>query len=89
MTAFVPLAGAKQTTLESKPERGPGRDPLRPVPGEPPCPRRVPRSQDSALVAWYRSVYAPRAGGAYDSHHRAACIVGRGRRPSVKQARRR
>src|SRR5215472_9696004 len=63
MTAFVPLAGAKQTTLESKPERGPGGDPLRPVPGEPPCPRRVPRSQDSALVAWYRSVYAPRAEG--------------------------
>src|SRR5215472_6486176 len=24
--------------------------------------------QDSTLVAWYRSIYAPRTGGAYDSH---------------------
>src|SRR5207245_2559090 len=31
-----PLSGAKQTTLESKPERGAGGDPLRPVPGVPP-----------------------------------------------------
>jgi hypothetical protein len=31
------------------------------------------------LVAWYRC-YAPRAGGAYDSHHRTAGIAGRTRR---------
>ena len=30
------------------------------------------------LVAWYRC-YAPRAGGAYDSHHRTAGIAGRTR----------
>src|SRR6516164_4463136 len=35
---------------------------------------------DSALMAWYRSLYAPRTGGAYDSHHRTAGIVGRTRR---------
>jgi hypothetical protein len=32
------------------------------------------------LVAWYRSVYAPRTGGAYDSHHRTAGIAGCTRR---------
>src|SRR6516225_8089491 len=26
--------------------------------------------QDYTLVTWYRSLYAPRTGGAYDSHHR-------------------
>jgi hypothetical protein len=31
-------------------------------------------------VAWYRSLYAPRTGGAYDSHHRTAGIAGRARR---------
>jgi hypothetical protein len=36
--------GAKQTTLESKAERGPGGDPWRPVPGVPPRRRRGPRS---------------------------------------------
>src|SRR5262245_61684215 len=41
-------------------------------------PRRV--SRDSTLVAWYRSLYAPRTGGAYDSHHRTAGIAGRTRR---------
>ena len=35
---------------------------------------------DSALMAWYRSVYAPRTGGAYDSHHRTAGGAGRTRR---------
>src|SRR5262249_5465034 len=33
--------------------------------------------QDCTLVTWYRSVYAPRTGGAYDSHHRTAGIAGR------------
>ena len=36
--------------------------------------------RDSTLVAWYRSVYAPRAGGAYDSHPRTAGIAGCTRR---------
>src|SRR5262249_61925085 len=36
--------------------------------------------QDCTLVAWYRSLYAPRTGGAYDSHHRTAGIAGRTRR---------
>ena len=33
--------------------------------------------QDCTLVAWYPFLYAPRAGGAYDSHHRTAGIAGR------------
>jgi len=33
--------------------------------------------QDCTLVAWYRSLCAPRTGGAYDSHHRTAGIAGR------------
>src|SRR6516162_7091573 len=36
--------------------------------------------EDCTLVTWYRSHYAPRAGGAYDSHHRTAEIAGRTRR---------
>jgi len=36
--------------------------------------------RDSTLVAWYRSLYAPRTGGAYDSHHRTAGIAGCTRR---------
>ena len=36
--------------------------------------------KDSTLVAWYRSIYAPRTGGAYDSHHRTAGVAGRPRR---------
>src|SRR5262249_26547379 len=35
---------------------------------------------DSTFVAWYRFLYAPRTGGAYDSHHRTAGIAGRTRR---------
>src|SRR5262249_20580168 len=31
--------------------------------------------EDCTLVAWYRSLYAPRTGGAYDSHHRTAGIA--------------
>src|SRR5262249_33649001 len=30
---------------------------------------REARREDCTLVAWYRSLYAPRAGGAYDGHH--------------------
>src|SRR5262245_50050390 len=36
--------------------------------------------EDCTLVACYRSLYAPRTGGAYDSHHRTAGIAGCTRR---------
>src|SRR5215468_12762858 len=36
--------------------------------------------EDRALVACYRYIYAPRTGGAYDSHHRTTGIAGRTRR---------
>src|SRR5262249_13000927 len=36
--------------------------------------------EDCTLVARYRCLYAPRTGGAYDSHHRTAEIAGRTRR---------
>src|SRR5215467_1044030 len=42
--------------------------------------------RDSTLVAWYPSVYAPRTGGAYDSHHRTAGIAGRTRRRGCRMA---
>jgi hypothetical protein len=32
--------------------------------------------EDCTLVVWYSSLYAPRTGGAYDSHHRTAGIAG-------------
>ena len=38
--------------------------------------------EDCTLVACYRSLYAPRTGWAYDSHHRTAGIAGRIRRRS-------
>ena len=44
-------------------------------------------------MAWYRSLYAPRTGGAYDSHHRTAGIAdcarrrgGRGARNAIPKA---
>jgi hypothetical protein len=42
--------------------------------------------KDGTLVAWYRSLYAPRTGGAYDSHHWTAGIAGRTRRRSGRVA---
>src|SRR6516165_6518793 len=39
--------------------------------------------QDYSVVAWYRSLYAPRTGGAYDSHHRTTGIAGRTQRAAV------
>jgi hypothetical protein len=36
--------------------------------------------EDCTLKACYRYIYAPRTGGAYDSHHRTAGIAGRTRR---------
>src|SRR5262249_36495220 len=38
------------------------------------------KRQDYSVAAWYPSVYAPRTGGAYDSHHRTAGVAGRTRR---------
>src|SRR5262245_7107187 len=57
-----------------------GRAPLRRVLGVRPALAGYRAVRDSTLVAWYRSLYAPRTGGAYDSHHRAAGIAGRTRR---------
>src|SRR5215470_6680405 len=36
--------------------------------------------KDGTLVAWYCWLYAPRTGGAYDSHYRTAGIAGRTQR---------
>src|SRR5262245_24183805 len=36
---------------------------------------RVCEREDCTLVAWYSSFYAPRTGGAYDSHHRTAELL--------------
>src|SRR5262249_58106947 len=36
--------------------------------------------EDCTPMACYRSIYAPRTGGAYDSYHRTAGIAGRTRR---------
>src|SRR5262249_27800967 len=41
---------------------------------------RPPEREDCTIVAWYRSIYAPRTGGAYDSHHRTTGIAGCTRR---------
>src|SRR5262249_18978517 len=80
-----PLSGAKQTTLESKPEREAALRRSLCLECAPPAPgcRAV---RDSTLLAWYRSFYAPRTGGAYDSHHRTAEIVGRARRRGSRVA---
>src|SRR5262245_42144491 len=45
-------------------------------------PAFLPSLEDCTLVTWYRSLYAPRTGGAYDSHHRTAGIAGCTRRRS-------
>src|SRR5215472_5260130 len=36
--------------------------------------------EDCTPMVWYRFLYAPRTGGAYDGHHRTAGIAGRARR---------
>src|SRR5262249_33945391 len=41
--------------------------------------------RDSTLVAWYRPLYAPRTGGAYDSHRWTTGIAGRTRRRGGRQ----
>src|SRR6516164_1341359 len=47
--------------------------------------------EDCTLVAWYPALYAPRTGGAYDSHHQTAGIAGctrrRGSRVAARGAR--
>src|SRR5262249_14121123 len=42
--------------------------------------------RDSTPVAWYRSLYAPRTGGAYDSHYWTAGIAGCTRRRGSRLA---
>src|SRR5262249_56855369 len=42
--------------------------------------------QDYTVVACYRSIYAPRTGGAYDSHHRTEGIAGCTRRRGCRVA---
>ena len=69
-------ARPKINLLKSSRTRGPGGAPF--VPGMHPVRAGWPRCWDSTLVAWYPSVYAPRTGGAYDSHHRTAGIAGCG-----------
>src|SRR5262245_60730955 len=60
--------------------RGPGGAPLQPMPRVRAARAGCRAVRDSTLVAWYRSIYAPRTGGAYDSHHRTAGIDSRARR---------
>jgi hypothetical protein len=43
--------------------------------------------EDCTLMAWYRCFYAPRAGGAHDSHHRTSGIAGHTRRRRYVAAR--
>src|SRR5262245_59631290 len=81
------LSGAKRTTLESKPERGPRGDPLSR------CPACRPACAGGHAVrtarAW-RGIVAfthPRTGGAHDSHHWTAGVAGRTRRCSGMAAR--
>src|SRR5262249_16290012 len=50
---------------------------------KPPIAASVPallEREDCTRVAWYPSLYAPRTGGADDSHHRTAGIADRARR---------
>ena len=62
-----------------KSSRSPGAGRRRPMPGVRPSAGCRP-VRDSTLAAWYPSLYAPRTGGAYDSHHRTAGVAGRTRR---------
>src|SRR5262249_30900211 len=64
-----------------------GRAPLRRVLGVRPARAGCRAVRDSTLVAWYRFVYAPRAGGADDSHHPAGGIAGPTPRPRSVAAR--
>src|SRR6266540_2522543 len=80
VTAVEVRFRGQSATLENKPERGPDGDPLRPVPGVPPCPRR---GHAVRTARSWRGIVAfthPRTGGAHDSHHRTAGIAGRTRR---------
>src|SRR5215831_1865558 len=59
---------------------GPGGAPSQLVLGVRPARAGCRAVRESTLVAWYRFLYAPRTGGAYDSHHRTAGTAGRTRR---------
>src|SRR6516164_5601193 len=73
-------ARLKLNLLKSSRSRGQGGAPLQPVPDMRPARAGYRAVRDRTLAAWYRSLYAPRTGGAYDSHHRTAGITGRTRR---------
>src|SRR5438034_834364 len=82
MTNFIagflsktPLQANEQMTVGSVPQRSHRNRPA----WSSSIPALLER-EDCTLVAWYRSVYAPRTGGAHDSHHRTAGIAGRTRR---------
>src|SRR5262249_53732182 len=74
-------AGGKQAGV-----RGPSGASLQPMPRVRAARAGCRAVRDSTLVAWYRSIYAPRTGGAYDSHHRTAEIAGCTRRCSRRVA---
>src|SRR5262249_51816428 len=77
----ISASGAKQTTLESKPERSLGRRSVEVGARRAAPPARGPRR--FRRVRSWRGIVAfthPRTGGAYDSHHRTAGIAGRTRR---------
>src|SRR5262249_12758822 len=68
------IRNGAQVRLYSRPGNGKQRRP------------RPPDREDCTLLAWYRSIYAPRTGGAHDSHHRTAGIAGRTRRRGSRVA---
>jgi hypothetical protein len=74
-TAHVPCTRPSRARMKKPPGRR-----IRDVPGTSLRQRRrrtvarEARREDCTRVAWYRCVYAPRAGRAYDSHHRTAGV---------------
>jgi len=73
MPAFMSTRPTAQPKLNLLKSRRPARAGSRPA-------------RDSTLVACYRSIYAPRTGGAYDSHHRTAGVAGGTRRRGSRVA---
>src|SRR5215468_5509050 len=81
LAATLGVRGAAGATATEKQKSWAGRCPVAA------CARRAPPPApgpawlgDSTLMAWYSCLYAPRTGGAYDSHHRTAGVAGRTRR---------
>src|SRR5262249_34256126 len=82
LAATLRGCGSRERDLrrQKSKSRGPDGAPLQPVADVRPIRAGCRAVKDSTLVAWYPFLYAPRAGGAYDSHHRTAGIAGRTRR---------